>query len=1170
MTRPRLGPFKLGAVLGHGGNATVWHAVHTTATAAATGAGPGREVAVKVLEVRESLEARAAELFRREVQGIAALHHPRIVTIYDHGTVDADAAKASGGRLREGSPWLAMELVPGGNLFPRCGRLPWTRVQQMLLALLDALAHAHARGIVHRDIKPANVLLGPRGVKLTDFGLAHAFAADGADADGNRIVGTPAYMAPEQFEARWRDYGPWTDLYAVGCLAWAMTTGKPPFGIRRPVAESMVAHLEQDPPPLDARMPVPEGFEPWCRTLLAKRIDRRFVRAADAAAALARLHVDDDDVTLPPPGGDTSIDFSDEDVSLTTLVLPDGLAGEVLRRYADGGSIADDTVAPDRPPVPPLPAAWRTPAVEPARRWMRGVGLGLFGVRDIPLVDRDAERDRVWRALRTVHRTGRTQVVVLRGAAGTGKSRLARWVSERAHEVGGAVVLRASHSPVHGPRDGLGAMVGRHLRCGGLDHAATRSRLRLALHGLRPPDGELDALAQLVTPAHGDDRAVEVARPEEWYATLHRLLLRFCRERPVLLWLDDVQWGLDALGFVLHLLERDTVTPAPILVVLTVREEALRGGDPEAEWLEQIAGDGRTDVVAVDPLLPRDRPTLVRQLLGLEGPVAAQVEERTAGNPLFAVQLVGDWVRRGMLVAGDRGFRLRDGAAVELPDDLHGAWIGILGRFVADRPRDDALALEIAATLGQDPVAAELAEACRIASVTPSADLAGALVDARLARWEGRGGDWSFANGMLRESLERGAREAGRGAAHNRACAAMLADVEGAGERRGLHLLRAGEHEAALDPLLAAAKARSAAGESISAGRLLKAFDKSAALGGLPPEDERWGRGWLLGGTLARSRGDVERATELNHRAEAAARRHGWDGLLPAILLERGNQLMDRFETAAALAQYREAGRLFGAAKDRKGQAECWMLTGFSHAYAGRLEDATTCFGESLAAFQEVGDVRGEGFSREGLSSVAATSGDAAASREHARAGLAIARRDGLRALEGRCLILLGDAARLDEEFDLAERHYRDALALFEAIGSGLAGITEAHVGWVLVERGILVQARRVLEPCLARMEEEGRRHFVATCELGLLTCEAADGRWGVWDRRIRRAEEVLGEIDFVDVTCPRLARCAARRAADAGREDEARAAWALALAGWQRLGWAAEIAEAEEALARS
>src|SRR5262249_40258905 len=128
------------------------------------------------------------------------------------------------------------------------------------------------------DLKPANVLLGKTGeVKLTDFGLAHALELESVPSDPwqTQGVGTPGYMSPEQIRRRWRDYGPWTDLYALGCLAFEMVSGKLPFG-RTPGQETLKAHLHKDVPPLEPKIGVPDHLELWIRRLLEKDPLARF------------------------------------------------------------------------------------------------------------------------------------------------------------------------------------------------------------------------------------------------------------------------------------------------------------------------------------------------------------------------------------------------------------------------------------------------------------------------------------------------------------------------------------------------------------------------------------------------------------------------------------------------------------------------------------------------------------------------------------------------------------------------------------------------------------------------------------------------------------------------------------------------------------------------------
>ncbi|MCP4806820.1 MAG: serine/threonine protein kinase [Proteobacteria bacterium] len=191
----------------------VWLASHVD------GSPEDPPVAIKVLTDHAARDPEYVRAFKREVELASRLDHPHILLVHDFGEIPSEAEQRSHGGLKAGSPWLAMELAEGGHVGERIGALSWRELRWILQCVLDALAHAHARGVVHRDIKPENVLLGETGVKVSDFGLAHA---------GGHVLhhhaGTPHYMAPEQIEGRWRDWGPWTDLYAVGCLGWTLAT----------------------------------------------------------------------------------------------------------------------------------------------------------------------------------------------------------------------------------------------------------------------------------------------------------------------------------------------------------------------------------------------------------------------------------------------------------------------------------------------------------------------------------------------------------------------------------------------------------------------------------------------------------------------------------------------------------------------------------------------------------------------------------------------------------------------------------------------------------------------------------------------------------------------------------------------------------------------------------
>src|SRR5690606_12975269 len=302
-----------------------------------------------------------------------------------------------------------------------------------------------------------------------------------------------------------------------------------------------------------------------------------------------------------------------------------------------------------------------------------------------------------------------------------------------------------------------------------------------AIYELIAVDGH-DASSTLTT-----EVSVQFVSPLERYALLARLLARTSDERPVVVWLDDIQWGHDSLAFVQHVLTQARAS-LPVVFLLTLRGDLLDEDELLAEKIGILRALPQTHDVEIEPLTPADNAALVEGLLGLSGALAEQVAARTAGHPLFAVQLVGDWVQRGILEVGDQGFVLTPGAHADLPDDLHALWADRIDRILLDVPDASPRLLECAALLGREVLADELtALASHVGVPVPDA-LVESLVNRQLAVPTSEG--WSFAHGMLRESLVRSAREADRWEPLNLAAAAVLASLYDA-QRRGISERRA-------------------------------------------------------------------------------------------------------------------------------------------------------------------------------------------------------------------------------------------------------------------------------------------------------------------------------------------------------------------------------------------
>jgi serine/threonine-protein kinase len=270
------GRYRIQRRIGSGGMGTVYAATHLSL---------GREVALKVIDRRHSFDARAVERFRREARVSAQARHPNIVDVIDLGHAD--------------DHWyLSMELLDGLDLFEAIKLKRCYEVDEMvpvLDQLLDGLSAAHALGVVHRDLKPENIYLARSRdellVKIVDFGVVKV-VDEGAEMQLTRtgtVVGTPEYMAPEQ--ARGNRVDARTDLYAVGCIAYAMLCGRPPFADKSMLLV-LAKHVAEPPQPVSVRRPelrMGAEIDRFFERALAKEPEARFQSAAEMRKALADL-----------------------------------------------------------------------------------------------------------------------------------------------------------------------------------------------------------------------------------------------------------------------------------------------------------------------------------------------------------------------------------------------------------------------------------------------------------------------------------------------------------------------------------------------------------------------------------------------------------------------------------------------------------------------------------------------------------------------------------------------------------------------------------------------------------------------------------------------------------------------------------------------------------------
>jgi eukaryotic-like serine/threonine-protein kinase len=264
------GRYHLEEPIASGGAAIVWRAFDENLS---------RSVAIKLLHPHHATDPTVVERFERESRSAAQLNHPNAVRIYDTGR-DDDLV------------YLVMEHVDGPSLrevLSATGQLDSTVVAALGEQVASALGEAHAHGLVHRDVKPANILIASDGiVKVTDFGSAKALSsADATLTSPGTVVGTAAYVAPEQLEDASIDAR--ADIYALGVLLYECLTGRPAFSGDTPTATAAMRLTHELLPPRQVRADVPRGLDDVVVRATRRNRDERFGTGADMAAALSAL-----------------------------------------------------------------------------------------------------------------------------------------------------------------------------------------------------------------------------------------------------------------------------------------------------------------------------------------------------------------------------------------------------------------------------------------------------------------------------------------------------------------------------------------------------------------------------------------------------------------------------------------------------------------------------------------------------------------------------------------------------------------------------------------------------------------------------------------------------------------------------------------------------------------
>ena len=303
-----------------------------------------RTVAIKTIRPEQLNKDQAKEIlarFRREAQAAGRLSHPHIVSIYEYG----EDAETAGG---ESIAFIAMEFIKGRELrsyFEANERFALKDVVRIMGEILDALGHAHERGVTHRDMKPANViLLDNRAVKVADFGIARLETSELTQAGA--VLGTPAYMSPEQFTGQPVDGR--SDIFSCGVILYQFLTGEKPFTGN--VTTIMYKVLSEEPlAPSMLNTALPAAWDTVVRKAMAKKVSERFQTAAAFAAAIRAV-----------------VDTQGAQPGVAADAAPEAT---LLERALTDDRFEATTVRMDRPsPTPPPTPAREMPPAAPAAR----------------------------------------------------------------------------------------------------------------------------------------------------------------------------------------------------------------------------------------------------------------------------------------------------------------------------------------------------------------------------------------------------------------------------------------------------------------------------------------------------------------------------------------------------------------------------------------------------------------------------------------------------------------------------------------------------------------------------------------------------------------------------------------------------------------------------------
>jgi tetratricopeptide (TPR) repeat protein len=1023
--------YRLLEELGEGATCTVYKAEDSVL---------GHPVAIKVVRPNLAIHARFRARFDREVALSAQVVHPRVIPVFDAG------------RLDDGRPFVTLACADAGSLSDLLDTQPTlTEALRLIDQVLEALSAMHAMGLLHQDLKPANVLLhqrqhwepyGPIDAWVADLGVAGAMTDLALHQRG--ISGTPTWMAPEQRDGRYAELGPWTDLYAVGLMLFEILGGdrRTKAGKRR-----VLDTLPKGPLGLDDA--VPPALEMVVRNLLDPDPRQRYDRAADVRRALNNA-LSDTELTLraaPQAGGQVGHSFSE-------IILPEGMDAITATPPVEvpDGQVRWNRVA--RAPMPADPPQDTQNSAGPS-------GLAMFGLHEPTLDAREGLRWLIWQKAHEVVQTGEPQVVLLTGASGTGKTRIAEQVARMLEAEGHmeAIYLRY-HLPA-GPDDGYRGAVQELLAPWNENRADLQQRLKrwLSRDQQRTPeqvDTEASVLARWCGYLEENENPVNAA---VGLAYLYRYLDARAWRGGAIMVMEDTHLAKedgDGLNICTALLDR-SVGERPILAIATLSAEAIHKDPALQAKVAALEARGALRL-SVPRMSPQEMESFLSKRMSIDASLASSIVDFCEGAPAQALLLLRDWAIRGYLAQGkDRMFSLGPSVILAdiMPEDVDTLYQRRIQGAVQSTEDPDAAFEALAATAlaGQEPPMSVVHE------INPEG------LDSLLATGIIRQRGWrlTFEHGRIQAA----ARQIALGRPDVAELHRRLADAWASlGSRTGadvdlpmgIHRLHSGSPNTAVVPLLRAARRALDEGRTplaLDAARLgMAAADRTGALSARAEARLRLAEAYLDMDLPEDSRRVLEQIQDIGHLDR---RTNAWIWVyLARVEVARG--------ALSSARQYLESAQAaFDATRDREGLIYSNHGLGTVCRLEGTPSQAANHYGRMLR--MSVSDPRAEVMALRGLVEARVVGGRLEGVDELVHRLQQAARTSGDTRNIAQATYCAGLVHLARQNLGQAERHFHTARALSATIGDDhLQLLSEKNLGEVFRHRGDIRNAERFYE----------------------------------------------------------------------------------------------------------